>query len=172
MKIVNYMKSLMLVVFAIVAANMTAANVDASSAQAKAVRFMNSQAGTRFMASNANMRLTHTESSKVKAGAADFFVFNYDGGGFVIVSGDDRAEEILAYGSHNFDMDNLPCNVAWWMSQYKEQIEYLLANPSLEVDTPSKLMSGKLTATTVNKLVSCTWDQEAPFYNQCPTYSG
>ena len=113
MKIVNYLKSLMLIVMALTVANMTAANVDSRAAQAKAVQFMNSQPGTRFMASTANMKLTHAEASKVKANANDYYVFNMEGGGFVIVSGDDRAEEILGYGSGHIDMNNLPANMKW-----------------------------------------------------------
>jgi len=172
MRITDCFKALMLALMTLSVATMSAANVDAQAAQARALRFMNSQSGTRFMASTANLKLTHTEVSSINSHAADFYVFNYDNGGFVIVAGDDRAEEILAYGDHYFDVNNLPCNVAWWLGQYKEQMEYLIANPKLSVDTPTKLMSGKLTATTVNKLLTCTWDQEAPYYNQCPTYSG
>lgn len=172
MRIVNYLKSLLLVVFALVAANMTAANVDAGAAQAKAIRFLNSQPATRFMASTANLHLTHAEKSSVGADMNDYFVFNFDNGGYVIVSGDDRAEEILGYGSGYFDMKNLPSNVAWWMKHYKEQMEYLLANPKLEVETTSKFMSTMLTATTVPMLMTSTWDQEAPYYNQCPKYNG
>ncbi len=171
MKIVNYLKSLMLIVMALTVANMGAANVDSQAAQAKAIQFMNSQAGTRFMASTANMKLSHAEKSVAKAGAYDYYVFNMEGGGYVIVSGDDRAEEILGYGSGHMDVNNLPCNVAWWLGHYKEQLEYLIANPKLQVETPS-MMSPMLRATTVPQLLTCTWDQEAPYYNQCPTSGG
>ena len=172
MKIVNYVKTLMLVMLALTVTTMTAANVDSRTAQAKAIQFMNSQPGTRFMASNATMKLTHAEASKVKANANDYYVFNMDGGGYVIVRGDDRAEEILGYGSGHMDVNNLPCNVAWWLGHYKEQMEYLIANPKLEVEKPSMLMSTMLRATTVPQLMSSTWDQEAPYYNQCPTSNG
>lgn len=172
MRIVNYFKSLMLVAMALTVATMTAANVDSHAAQAKAIQFMNSQPGTRFMASTATMKMTHAEASKVKAQANDYYVFNMDGGGYVIVSGDDRAEEILGYGSGYMDVDKLPSNVAWWLAHYKEQMEWLLANPKAEVETMSQLMSRVLTATTVPQLLTCTWDQEEPYYNLCPTYQG
>ena len=172
MKIMNYMKSLMLVMLALTVTSMTAANVDSRTAQAKAIQFMNSQPGSRFMASPANLKLTHTERSSVDEQMTCFYVFNYDGGGYVIVSGDDRAEEILGYGSGNFDMDNLPPNVAWWIGHYKEQMDYLIANPKLQVETFSQMMKGMLRATTVPVLMTSTWDQEAPYYNQCPKYNG
>ena len=173
MKIMNYLKSLMLMVFALTVANMTAANVDATAAQAKAIQFMNSQAGARFMASATNMKLVHTESSSVEAGAADFYVFNYDGGGFVIVSGEDRAEEILGYGDHQLDMSRIPSNMQWWLNEYKRQIEFILANPDLKVVTPSSMAkSMSFKATTVAPLMSSTWDQMEPYWNQCPSYGG
>ncbi len=170
MKIVNYLKSLMVVMLAFTVGSMAAANVDSRAAQAKAIQFMNSQAGTRYMASLANMKLAHAEKSAVKADANDYYVFNMEGGGYIIVSGDDRAEEILGYGSGHMDVNNLPSNVAWWLGHFKEQMEYLFANPKASVETHSMLMSTMLRASSVPALVPCTWDQEAPYYNQCPTY--
>ena len=170
MKTVTYLKSLVFVMLALTVATMTAANVDSRAAQAKAIQFMNSQSGTRFMASPANMKLTHAEASQVKADAVDYYVFNMEGGGYIIVSGDDRAEEILGYGSGHMDVNNLPSNVAWWLGHFKEQLEFLFANPKMSVETHSMLMSTMLRASSVPALVPCTWDQEAPYYNQCPTY--
>ena len=172
MKLVHYSRTLMLVAMALTMATMTAASVDSRAAQARAVQFMNGQPGTRMMASSANMKLTHAEQSRVKANANDYYVFNYEGGGYVIVSGDDRAEEILGYGNGYMDVNNLPSNVAWWLNQYKQQMEWLIANPQAEVQTSSRLLSTMLTATNVPTLMSSKWDQEAPYYNQCPKYNG
>ena len=168
----NYVKSLLLAMMALSVATMTAAGVDSRAAQAKAIQFMNSLSGTRMMASGANVKLTHAEPSAVSAKANDYYVFNYDGGGYVIVSGDDRAEEILGYGSGYMDVDNLPENVAWWLGQYKQQMEWLIANPDAQVETTTQFMSTMRTATTVPMLMSSTWDQEEPYYNQCPKYNG
>ena len=154
MRSLSYFKSLMLVMMAFTVAAMTAANVDSRAAQARAIRFMNSQPGTRMMASNANLKLTHAEKSAVDAKANDYYVFNYEGGGYVIVSGDDRAEEILGYGSGRMDVNNLPSNVAWWLNQYKQQMEWLIANPKAQVETTTQFMSTMLTATTVPMLMS------------------
>ena len=165
------LKLLVLVSFALSVATMAAGNVDSRTAQAKAIQLLNSQTDMRFNASNANLKLTHAEQSRVNDQMNDFYVFNCDGGGYVIVAGDDRAEEILGYGSGYFDMNNLPDNVAWWMNHYKEQMEYLLAHPKLQVQTLSQQMSGKLTASDVPAMLTCKWDQAAPFYNQCPIYN-
>ena len=173
MKLTTQLRALpALLMLALTALGMTAGNVDSRDAQARAIRFMNSLSGTRMMASSANMKLSHAEPSAVSVKANDYYVFNYDGGGYVIVSGDDRAEEILGYGSGNMDVNNLPENVAWWLNQYKQQMEWLIANPDAHVETTTQFMSTMRTATTVPMLMSSTWDQEAPYYNQCPKYNG
>ena len=171
MKLMSCFRAMMLVMLAMTVAGMTAAEVDSRTAQAKAVQFMNTQPGTRFMASPATMKLAHAEPSSISPKSSVFYVFNYDGGGFVIVAGDDRAEDILGYGDNTLDMNNIPSNMRWWLSQYKEQIEFLFKNPKLQVEKTAK-SSTMLTASTVAPLLSCIWDQEAPFYNQCPTRNG
>ena len=71
MRINYFLKSLVFFMLALTVTGMTAANVDTRAAQAKAVQFLNSQPGTRFMASSASLRLTHAEKSSVKADAND-----------------------------------------------------------------------------------------------------
>ncbi len=171
MRTVNYLRTLMLTVLALSVATMTAASVDSRAAQARAVQFMNSLAGTRFMASPANMKLTHAEKSVVNAKANDYYVFNMEGGGYVIVSGDDRAEEILGYGEGTLDMNKIPANMKWWLGMYKEQIEYLIENPNVQVQKLSN-SSTMLKASTVSPLLTSKWDQMSPYWNQCPSYGG
>ena len=49
-----------------------------------------------------------------------YYVFNAeDNGGFVIVSGDDQIPEILGYSdAGNFDAENQPPALAWWLKSY------------------------------------------------------
>ena len=123
------------------------------------------------MASPANMKLTHAEKSVVNAKANDYYVFNMEGGGYVIVSGDDRAEEILGYGEGTLDMNKIPANMKWWLGMYKEQIEYLIENPNVQVQKLSN-SSTMLKASTVSPLLTSQWDQMSPYWNQCPSYGG
>ena len=97
-------------------------------------------------------------------------MFNYDGGGYVIVAGDDRAEEILGYGDGTLDMNRIPANMKWWLGQYKEQIEFLIKNPKLKVQRVSDSSSTMLRASVVQPLLTCEWDQMSPYWNQCPSY--
>ena len=172
MRIMNYLKSLVLCLLAVSFASMTAANVDSRAAQARAIQFLNSQSRTRFMASSANLKLAHAEASAVDAKCCDFYVFNYDGGGYVIVAGDDRAEAILGYGYGTLDMNRIPANMKWWLDQYKQQIEFLIDNPKLKVQRLSESSAMLRASTVVQPLLSCEWDQMSPYWNQCPSYGG
>ena len=172
MRIMNYLKSLVLCLLAVSFASMTAANVDSRAAQARAIQFLNSQSRTRFMASSANLKLAHAEASAVDAKCCDFYVFNYDGGGYVIVAGDDRAEAILGYGDGTLDMNRIPANMKWWLDQYKQQIEFLIDNPKLKVQRLSESSAMLKASTVVQPLLSCEWDQMSPYWNQCPSYGG
>ena len=172
MKFLSYFKSLMLLVLALTATGMWAGNVDSNAALAKAIQFMNAQPGTRYMASSSTLKLAYAEPSSIDAKSSVFYVFNAtDGSGFVIVSGEDRAEEILGYGDYTLDMNVIPDNMRWWLNQYKRQIEFLQQNPTLEVTTPSQLNASNLRL-TVAPMLTCQWDQESPYWNQCPTYGG
>ena len=147
--------------------------VDAIKAQTSAAGFIRSSVPTRLMASAPTLRLTHAEPSVTRAGANDFYVFNIgNDDGFVIVSGDDRAEQVLAWGDGTIDMDNLPCNLAWMLGQYKEQMEWLHANPLAQVETSRQRLAGVEDPFAIPPMLTCTWSQSAPYYDQCPMSNG
>ena len=111
------------------------------------------------------LNLVYTEINSQKLDRAVFYVFN-TGNGFVIVSGDDRAEAILAYGDQPFDINKIPCNMRAWLDTYKEQLEFLQAHQDLEVEKPS-MMAPLLRIASVEPLLTAMWDQSVPYYNQC-----
>ena len=52
-----------------------------------------------------------------------FYVFTRDGGGFVIIAGDDNVKPILAFSDRNeFRVEGMPDNVKWWMDRMKAYI--------------------------------------------------
>ena len=157
---------------AFAAMQMNAANVDPVTAQNKAKAFVQGlqQSGSLMSPVSTNLVLLHAEPSDVKVNAPVYYIFDA-GNGFVIVSGDDRAEEILAYGDSRLDMSNLPCNMEAWLKLYKKQIEYLQEHPGLVVEKTTSSTSLRATA-VVGPLLTSKWDQSSPYYNQCPTYSG
>ena len=92
---------------------------------------------------------------------------------FVIVSGDDRAEEILAIGDSPLPTDKFPANVQAWLDMYKNELDWLIANPDAKVQKISSASTPKAVTGTYGPLLTALWDQEAPYWNQCKfTYSG
>lgn len=145
--------------------DVAAAGVNAIEARNKAWQFLNNRQGTKLMSSSQQLRLAHAEMSKADTRLADFYVFNADdGSAFVIVAGDDRAADVLAYGTHAIDLENLPCNMQWMLNHYKQQMDFLHSHPDVSLNAASRQNS-----VVVSPLISCTWNQRSPFYNQCPT---
>ena len=103
-----------------------AAPVDMKTAQSKAQRFVQQHSYNGRLAAPlaGEMKLAHAEMNSKMLDRAVYYIFNSDNG-FVIVSGDDRAEEILGYRDAPLDIRNIPCNMKGWLDTYKEQLEYL-----------------------------------------------
>ena len=146
------------------AMHVMAADVDALSAQSLAQRFLMSQS-TKKGITNPTIKWVHQELNSSNARHVAYYIVNTDAG-FVIVAGDDRAHEILAYGEHPLDnMNTLPENMKFWLDSYKGQVEYLQAHPGLVVEQPT-LKANR--GVTVEPMLEAKWDQGYPFYNQCP----
>ena len=164
-------KLFLLVTLLMTVIQVSAADVSLAAAQAKAVNYLQNMAkDKRLAALPANgVKLLHIESNSTRAAQAVYYIFNSDRG-FVIVSGDDRAQTILAHGDRPLDLKRMPDNMKFWLSTYKKQLEYLQAHPGLAVDQPK--LSRNLNAGKVEPLLTAEWDQSAPYYNHCPTYNG
>ena len=168
----SYVKSfLMAALLLSLSAPMRAADVDAVGAQALATEFLQScNAGKLMSPGGISLRLAYTEQSPSRPGSADYYVFNSDrGDGFVIVAGDDRAEQILAYGEQALDMAALPPNLQWWLDQYKAQIEWLAEQAGVNVPSPKRAPDDDV---VIAPLLKSIWHQDTPFNNQCPVING
>lgn len=54
-----------------------------------------------------------------------FYIYSREGGGFVIVAGDDIAHPILGYSySNNFSVDGMPENLTAWLDGAREEINH------------------------------------------------
>ena len=148
------------------AIQLSASPVDMRTAQAKAQKFVQEKAydGTLRAPISGQMKLAHAEMNSKMLDRAVYYIFN-SSNGYVIVSGDDRAEEILGYGDAPLNINNIPCNMKAWLSNYKEQIEYLQAHEGLQVETPSMMAPARIAS--VAPLLTALWDQEAPYWKQC-----
>jgi len=103
-----------------------------------------------------------------------FYVFNKgDNNGFVIISGNDRAKQVLGYCDNgSFDINTIPDNFKKWLTFYESELKSLdqqeLVSASNSVSL-SKVATQNTFATSVSPLLgSIMWDQGAPYNNLCP----
>ena len=160
-------KSLLMLAAVLAALQLSAAPVDLAVAQSKAKQFLQTRtrAGQTMAPTAINPSLVLAEKGKTHAEAVVYYIFNTSTN-FIIVAGDDRAEEILAVGDRPLDVDRMPANMKAWLEGYKEQIDYLFSNPSLKVNRPYNVAKMR-SASTVEPLLTSLWDQDAPYWNQC-----
>ena len=92
-----------------------------------------------------------------------YYVFNVEeNGGFVIVSADDRTEEILGYSdTGTFDTSNMPDNVKSWLGYYEQVIRSL---GDLQIQTAPR----RVERANIAPLVKTTWGQSTPYNSMCP----
>lgn len=146
--------------------------VDVNTAQTVAQYFFSHN--TSIQVTN----LTLAYSEKINDGSSAYFIFNINqNDGFIIVSGDDAALPILGYSNTgHYDTNKLQPIFVKWMEGYKQQILYIKAN-NLQTDDniqnkwesyKNNQFSNARSTTTVNPLLTTTWNQQ-PYYNDmCP----
>ena len=160
------MKKILFVLAAALATmSVFAANVDRVTAQAKAAAFLKSQAaanGKMMASASINFVSQRTITNSANVTLPVMYIFN-TADRFVIVSGEDRCEEILAVGDAPLDLNNIPSNMQYWLDLYQSQIEYLQDRPGMVVE---KLQAPKR-AQNVSPLLTARWDQTQPFWNNC-----
>jgi hypothetical protein len=164
----NMKKIVMLAAASLLATiQLSAAPVDAVTAQATAKRYLQASARRGHAAPAAiDVKLVLTEKNQVNTNQAAYYIFNTSDS-YVIVSGDDRAREVLAHGDRPLDINNIPCNMQLWLEGYRKQIEFLQAHPDYVVDngTPNRT---PITGESVDPLLSAMWDQGEPYNRECP----
>ncbi len=134
-----------------------AAPVDATSAKQKAAAFLQKQA-KRSNNSRRAAALRNPQLTEAQAFGNALHVFNVgQDNGFVIVSGDDRTEEIVGYVENgSFDMNNIPDNMRFWLQAVSDQI----ANGAAASKAPRRTERA-----AVAPVVTTQWDQPDPFNN-------
>ena len=145
-----------------------AAPVDATTARAKAQQFLASKfyAGKTMAPGATTATLIKTEMGD-NATTPVFYIFN-TATTFVIVSGDDRALEVLAIGDKPLNLDRIPKNMEAWLNDYKQQLDWLLTHPDVKVDKPTTFRSPAVKDdATIGPLITALWDQTTPFNDMC-----
>lgn len=156
-------KILLLATLLLAAIPVFARQVDLATAQEKAQQFLMSKTTHgRLMTATPRVKWVHSERNTNSAELVAYYIVNTDNG-FVIVSGDDRAQEVLAYGEGTVDLNTMPENMKFWLDYYRTQMEYLQAHPGLVVEKPVIKRTQ-----TVEPMLEAKWDQGSPYYGQCP----
>ena len=107
---------------------------------------------------------------------APYYIFNNEGGGFVIVAGDDCATPILGYSTEgSIDLSNLPIQLEELLNAYAEEIQLAVENNDQPTDSIQALWDAYYRApqsqnatAAVNALITTTWHQYPRYNNKCP----
>ena len=168
------MRALTLAALAVVTLTIHAGNISADAARMTASTFLKQQATAmpgKFTAPRvSDLVLSHAEPSAVINGANDYYAFNIKGGGFIIVSGEDRGAQVLGYSDKGrFVVNNLPAPMIDLLNGYKQEIEFL---QNYKEDDLVPMQNTFQATSGVEPLIKTTWGQEMPYYLQCPIENG
>ncbi|MDR0756860.1 MAG: thiol protease/hemagglutinin PrtT [Tannerella sp.] len=114
--------------------------------------------------------------ASLRNAAADacYYIFNIDGdGGFIIISGDDRVDDVLGYATQgHFDIDGIPSSFRNWLSLYRSALKNLSEAPeklSRTGSVPHTFADAVLFAPEIKPLLgNMAWGQNVPFNALCP----
>lgn len=173
-----YIKILIVLQLLLVFNSTMAQQVSESEAKVKAMNFFSNGANRlparkgvkRKAPAVSNVELAYTSK---KDGKTCFYVYNNGtDGGFVIVGGDEVAQEILAYVPQgHFDYDKAPDNVKWWLGQYEQEIS---SAKKFTAQRQQKSAPRRVTSTAhdlfsdIPDLITTKWDQGEPYNAAIP----
>jgi len=136
--------------------------------------------GTAFLSKksgneNPKLVLFHTEQGS--DGQVNLYIFNMEGGGFVIVSASKNVKPILAYSiEHSYDGE-IPETARYFIDNYNKNIDYcdehgLKMNADVDKEWKSlennELPAAK-NAKTVQPLIQTLWNQDYPYNYYAPS---
>lgn len=147
-----------------------------SEAQSEAMKFLATSSPVRRAPAHNALRLEYTLQKPNKQEAAAFLFQIGQDNGFVLVAADDHVQTILGYASQGtFNADSIPENMQTWFAHYAEEIAWAAKQPKPQfsrqmntnsVNAPSAAKAGS--APIAPLLGDIVWNQDAPFWNQCP----
>lgn len=138
--------------------------------------------GTDEVSLSRPARLAVTDESDSETPA--YRAYNREGGGFVVISGNDAVTPVLAYSMEGAfpDEADMPESMAWWFSGLARQIRAIPEGTVADEDVramweqPRNLAPVKLPAPTAIPstllLETASWGQDAPYFDNCPTVYG
>ncbi len=102
--------------------------------------------------------------SSVETGQSMVYAFNVEGGGYVIVAGDDSAPAILGYSETSaIDATDIPDGLKELFAQYQQEIQQMAA-------LGHRAATYDNLGAKIDPLMASKWGQRAPYYYMCPKY--
>ena len=127
----TFVTSSLFIAFFLLPIPLFAQQVTLESARQKAMSFFNGSVD------NTKVRKSPRRTPELTLASDNdkIFIFNDDAnGGFVIIGGDERMPDVLAYSLESrFDPNNIPCNKEAWLKRYEGQVAYLWEHPEAKV---------------------------------------
>ena len=165
----NKKHALLLLMLLPLALGLSARPVDMSTAMQEAKSFLMQQRG-----GNSALKVASKAPRLLSTGDQSYYyVFNIDGGGFVIVSGDDRTVPILGYSDEgSFDENKIPANMKAWLGSYAEQIKALdkMSDSQVASMLAAPRNASVPTRNSIAPMITTRWDQARPYWNKCPEF--
>jgi len=135
------------------------------------------QAARNFLSGNSavpSLKLVYGDAT-TKSAESSFYVFATGDTGFIIISGNDGMEPVLGYSfESNFNPSDIPEGLKALMEGWKRNITAIRTSKSPANAHWEQLLSptkSSVTASEVKNLHTALWGQEAPYYNNCPTFN-
>lgn len=150
-----------ILVFGLTAAQAIAAPRTAAQMKQAALKAINQHRSNRRMAPRA-------DAPEVLKSTSTYEIIGYKQGGFAVVSADDLVPEVLGVSTSDYS-EGRNANFQWWLNAASEAVNYAVQN-NIQLTTTKPDPS--LYPTEVGPLLTTRWDQETPYNNMCPTYSG
>lgn len=147
-----------------------------NEAQTEAIKFMSTASPIRRAPAYNSVQLKYTLQKPNRQEAAAYLFQIGQDNGFVLVSADDHASTILGYASQGtFNADSIPENMQTWFDHYAEEIAWAAEQQKSpfsklqKVATHKAFAAPKASSAPISPLLgNIVWNQDAPFWNQCP----
>lgn len=109
-----------------------------------------------------------------------YYIFNFAGNGYIIVSADDACYPILGYSfESSYSPENVPENFTFWLSNYKFEInsvreKNLKSDAAINKEWSQLLKKGPVysdhpvATRDVEPLIRSMWNQDFPYNGMCP----
>jgi len=148
----------------------SAYEVSSSRAREVAARFF----GVPVSSSSVELVNASSSTKSGDSSSPEYYIFNRDGGGFVIISGDDSLRPVLGYSDSGTFSEKIPENVAWWLDVMAESVRFNRDSgivPVTETLAEWDMVGRSATKASGTKCLNTVeWNQYEPFYNKCPVF--